>query len=582
MATRELRGLPAAPGVAVGVVRRLAAIGPSGERVAPEQRAGERDRALAALERAARDLEALADRLTRDGRPDDAEIVSTGALMALDPGLTQEVGRLVVSDGSTAADAILEACRAQAAALAALPDPMLAARADDVRSLGRRAATHVVPGANDAHVEGRDEILVAEDLGPADVAELSEGVRGLALAGGGATAHAAIVARGLGLPLVAGLGPEALALEAGELLIVDGTTGTVVAAPSQDRADEARAAVERAERTRARARSQRDLPAETRDGHRLTVLANVAGVAELELALEAGSEGIGLLRTELGFLDAGAWPSEDDHVRQLAPILDELGDRPATVRVLDFGGDKTPPFLKGDPRRGIELLLGEPDALLAQLRAIVRAGAGSKLRVLAPMVQTQAQLSAIAAALAEAAAAVGLPVPALGPMVETPEAACASDLLARDAAFMSIGTNDLAAAVLGVDRFAPGRSMAHHPRVLGAIAATVRAAHRAGIRVEVCGEAASDPIGVPLLVGLGVDELSVGASRVGTVRAWVRDLEQAQVADLATAALWCETPDEVQQLVAPVAVRLASVEGGDAVAQGVERERRVVAAGGQP
>jgi len=146
---------------------------------------------------------------------------------------------------------------------------------------------------------------------------------------------------------------------------------------------------------------------------------------------------------------------------------------------------------------------------------------------------------------------------------------------------MSIGTNDLAAAVLGVDRFAPGRSMAHHPRVLGAIAATVRAAHRAGVRVEVCGEAASDPVGVPLLVGLGVDELSVGASRVGTVRAWVRDLEQAQVADLATAALWCESPDEVHDLVAPVAQRLASVEGGDAVAQGVERERRVVAAGGQ-
>jgi phosphoenolpyruvate-protein kinase (PTS system EI component) len=501
--------------------------------------------------------------------------------MALDPGLTQEVGRLVVSDGSTAADAILEACRGQADALALLPDPMLAARADDVRSLGRRAAMHVVPGANDAHVEGRDEILVAQDLGPADVAELGDGVRGLALAGGGATAHAAIVARGLGLPLVAGLGPEALALEAGELLIVDGTTGAVVAAPSQARAEAARAAVERAECTRARARSQRDLPAQTRDGHRLTVLANGAGVAELELALEAGAEGIGLLRTELGFLDAGAWPSEDDHVRLLAPILDELGDRPATVRVLDFGGDKTPPFLKGDPRRGIELLLGEPDALLAQLRAIVRAGASTQLRVLAPMVQSQAELSATAAALAEAAAAVGLPVPALGPMVETPEAACASDVLARDAAFMSIGTNDLAAAVLGVDRFAPGRSMAHHPRVLGAIAATVRAAHRAGIRVEVCGEAASDPIGVPLLVGLGVDELSVGASRVGTVRAWVRDLEQAQVADLATAALWCETPDEVQQLVAPVAGRLASVEGGDAVAQGVERERRVVAAGGQ-
>src|SRR3954447_17469784 len=388
MGARELRGVAAAPGVAVGVVRLLAAVGPSGEQVPPERRAAERDRALAALERAARDLEALAERLTREGRPDDAEIVATGALMALDPSLTKAVGNAALPGGRPAADAILEACRAQADTLAALPDAMLAARADDVRSLGRRAAMHVVGEATDAHVEGRDEILVAEDLGPADVAELSDGVRGLALSGGGATAHAAIVARGLGLPLVAGLGSAALALESGELVVLDGAAGLVVASPSRARADAAREALERSARARTRARSQRDLPAETVDGHRVTVLANVAGVAELELALEAGAEGIGLLRTELGFLDAADWPSEEDHMRLLAPILDGLGALPATVRVLDFGADKTPPFLGGEERRGIELLLGAPEALGAQLRAILRARANTDLRVLAPMVSS--------------------------------------------------------------------------------------------------------------------------------------------------------------------------------------------------
>src|SRR4051812_38727569 len=181
MGARELRGVAAAPGVAVGVVRLLAAVGPSGEQVPPERRAAERDRALAALERAARDLEALAEKLSAEGRPDDAEIVATGALMALDPSLTQAVGNLVVAEGRTAGDAILEACRAQADLLAALPDPMLAGRADDVRSLGRRAAMLIVAETGGAHVDGRDEILVAEDLGPADVAELGEGVRGLAL-----------------------------------------------------------------------------------------------------------------------------------------------------------------------------------------------------------------------------------------------------------------------------------------------------------------------------------------------------------------------------------------------------------------
>jgi phosphoenolpyruvate-protein kinase (PTS system EI component) len=165
-------------------------------------------------------------------------------------------------------------------------------------------------------------------------------------------------------------------------------------------------------------------------------------------------------------------------------------------------------------------------------------------------------------------------------MVETQGAVCRANLLAHGAGFMSLGTNDLTAAILGVDRFAPGVSLAHHPRVLGAIAATVRASHRVGIRVEVCGEAASDPTALPLLVGLGVDELSVGASRVGTVRAWIRRLDHAQLIELATRALWAGSAEEVAALAAPVAELL--VEGGDAVAQGVERERRVVAAGGQP
>src|SRR4051794_13707097 len=233
MRMRELHGIPAAPGIAVGVVRRLPALAPTGELVPVDRRAGEHDRALAALQRAARDLEALAERLTGEGRPDDAEIVATGAMMAVDPSLTDAVGGLA-SEGRTAGDAILEACRAQAEVLAALPDPMLAGRADDVRSLGRRAAMLVVADAGDAHVDGRDEVLVADDLGPADVAELGRDVRGLVLAGGGATAHAAIVARGLGLPLVAGLGPETRSLDSGELLIVDGTAGAVTASPSCD------------------------------------------------------------------------------------------------------------------------------------------------------------------------------------------------------------------------------------------------------------------------------------------------------------------------------------------------------------
>jgi phosphoenolpyruvate-protein kinase (PTS system EI component) len=254
-----------------------------------------------------------------------------------------------------------------------------------------------------------------------------------------------------------------------------------------------------------------------------------------------------------------------------------------TVRTLDYGGDKTPPFLAGERRRGIALLLSAPDAMRAQLRAVleVRASEDSDVRVLFPMVSTAVELVTATAMLAEAAADLGVPTPPSGPMIETPRAAGSADLLARRAAFLSIGTNDLTSAVLGVDRFAPGRGMAHHPRVLAAIAATVRGARLAGIPVEVCGEAASDPVCLPLLLGLGVDELSVGASRVGTVRAWVRELDQREAEALAARALAMRTAEEVEGLLAPLARRLASAEGGDAAAQGVERGPGVLAAGGQ-
>jgi phosphoenolpyruvate-protein phosphotransferase len=560
--TSRLRGVPASPGIGVGAVRRLAA--PVSARVVlpEEQRGAEIGRALDALTGAAHELDALAARLRAEGRDTDAEIVETGALMALDPGLADGVRAAVEGAGLPAEHAILEACSAQADVLSALPDELLAARADDVRSLGRRAALLAVGGSTPASVDGRDLVLVAEDLGPADIAELGAGVQAVALASGGATAHAAIVARSLAIPLVAELGEAVLALADGALVVVDGGEGVVLAEPDAERVRHARTAAARRTRAREHAAEQRAVPAVTIDGRRITVLANVAGAAELRLALDAGAEGVGLLRTELAFLQADAWPSQAQHHRALEPVLRGLAGRQATVRVLDYGGDKLPPFLDGARDRGIGLLLQAPEALAAQLRAILESAAGSELRVLVPMVGSTDELEAVATALRTAADAVDAPLPPLGPMIETPRAAAIADALAERAGFLSIGTNDLTAATLGADRFAPGAGVAHHPRVLTAIAASVRAARRAGIPIEVCGEAASDPVALPLLVGLGVDELSVGASRVGTVRAWVRQLVHRQVQELATRALVCTTAQEVETLAGPLAERLAAVERG--------------------
>ena len=564
--TRALRGVPASPGIGVGAVRRLVAPASAPARArgpVPEDRRGaEIERALAALAAAANELDALAARLRADGRDTEAEIVETGALMALDPGLADGVKAAVGREGRWAEDALLAACSAQADVLAALADETLSARADDVRSLGRRAAL-LAAGAAPAASPAGEAVLVAEDLGPADVAELDTGVQAVAMAAGGATAHAAIVARSLGIPLVAELGEAVLGLEDGALIVVDGAEGVVLTEPDADQLEEARGVAARRTRAREHAAAQRAVPAMTRDGRRITVLANVAGAAELRLALDAGAEGVGLLRTELAFLDARAWPTQAQHRRALEPVLRGLAGRPATVRVLDYGGDKLPPFLAGTRERGIRLLLQAPEALAAQLLAILESAAGADVRVLLPMVGSTVELEAAASALRAAAQALRAPVPPLGAMIETPRAAGIAAALAQRAGFLSIGTNDLTAATLGADRFAPGAAAPHHPRVLAACATSVQAAHGAGIPIEVCGEAASHPVALPLLVGLGVDELSVGASRVGTVRAWVRELDVRAAEELATRALGCTTAQEVEGLTASVAERLAGVEQGD-------------------
>jgi phosphoenolpyruvate-protein kinase (PTS system EI component) len=507
-----------------------------------EGREQERGSALAALAAARDALSAVAAALP----PDEAEIVQAGALMAQDPALTRAIEEAIVADGATAVEAINRATGAYADVIAAIGDERLAARADDVRSLGRRA-TRLASGRGMAAPPGSDLIVIGSDLGPADVAELAPALAGVALAGGGATAHAAIVARSLGIPMVTGLGHQVLEIVDGAPVVLDGSAGTLIAHPSSDRARRATSEMGARVLAARRAHELRDQPAVTTDGNRITVLANVASPQELALALRAGAEGIGLLRTELAFLDARDWPSERDHTDALKPILSGLGDLPAAVRVLDFGADKCPPFLTNAAERGLELLIANPDALIAQLRAIVLAAEAHDVRILLPMVQTPEQVAHVRGLIRTVARELQVQrIPPLGSMIETPSAAQSAAEIASECEFLSIGTNDLTASTLGADRFAVNTARAHHPRVIRSIARSVSAAHEAGIPIEVCGEAASDPVMLPLLVGLGVDELSVAAAHVGQVRDWIRHLDGAETAGLARSAQTMDTAEEVQ------------------------------------
>jgi phosphoenolpyruvate-protein kinase (PTS system EI component) len=552
MGARLLAGVPASPGLAAGAVRHLGLLleGPR-QPIKAGGREAELEKARRSLALTAADLERLAHRLAAAGRSEEAEIVSTGALMAADPELDTEISSAIRGEGTPAATALLAATAQFADALAALADPLLAERADDVRSLGRRAARHALGAVEEAPAE-HEVVLIAESLGPADIAELGPEVVAIALSAGGARAHAAIVARSLGLPMVVGAGPELLRTPAAGLVVVDGDSGQVRLDPNAQELAAARGAAEETRAGRARAREERDLAIETVDGRRLRLFANASSLPELREAFEQGAEGVGLLRTELLFLDATGWPDASAHQRLLRPLLARIGDRPATVRLLDFGGDKTPPFLRGVRGRGIELLLAAPAALRAQLAAILSLPSPG-LRILLPMVTEPAQVDFVRSHLEELLEEnpdAGRPL--LGAMIEVPLAARRADRLAVVCDFFSIGSNDLTQLQLGLDRSRPGEAPTHHPEVLRLIQSTVAGAALRGIPVEVCGEAASDPISLPLLVGLGVDELSVGASRVGQVRRAVRGLDFGDAKRLAGRALEADGPAEVAELVAQI------------------------------
>lgn len=576
MPERLLAGDPAAPGVAMGLAWRRPEQDRATHVVVAVDRESEHRAAREALERAGTELSELADRLAGE----QGEIVRAGVLMAGDPALLAAVQEAVMARGAPASVAILQATDAYADAIAGLGDEVLAARADDVRSLGRRAAAHAISGPDPDGPSEELVILIDTDLGPADVAELPSTVVGVALAGSAPTAHAAIVARSLGLPLVTGVGPELLAVVDATPVALDGDAGSLTVEPEPRLAAAVAKQMQARQRALARDDAERELPALTHDGHTVAVLVNVAGTAEVHAGLRAGAEGIGLLRTELAFMEASAWPTEGEHLSMLEPILAALGSRPAVVRVLDFGADKAPPFLRGTPQRGIALLLAEPDAFGAQLRAILRAGRGRDVRILLPLVDDPGEVAAVRALLADSARALGdAGLPPVGAMVETPRAAGAARALAAASDFLSIGTNDLTAATLGIDRFSGGAARSYDPRVLAHIAASVDAAHEAGRKIEVCGEAASDPMLLPLLVGLGVDELSVGAARVGLVRRWVRRLSYDGVQRLGAQALAMRSAEQVEALVGSLAGELRSAEVDDAVGKRLHGSGRLLAFG---
>ena len=581
---RRVVGVAGAPGVAIGPAWRYPPVTVSRPAVGGNEDPAPTDLATAARQ-AARQLNDLAAGLRTRGAINEAAILEAQAMMAEDPSLLDEAHRRIAA-GADVAEALTAAARLMAATLSRLDDPLLAARAADVLDVGDRIV-RILRGVAVAPPTV-PSIALGDDLPPSVAAELPSGLLlGIALQGGTPVAHAAILARALGIPavvaapgLLAALddtsGPPdgADAAQAAVVVAIDGRTGEIVIGPDADEqaAFEGRISAEQRRRDRTAGQPARRLA--TADGSPVRLVANIGSPRDIQRALDAGAEGVGLLRTEFLFMERSRPPDEDEQTAAYREILAAFGaERPVVIRLADIGGDKPLPWLdlpaEANPFlgvRAIRLAYRTPDLLVTQLRAISRAGAeaGVTPHVMAPMIADAADVRLFQDLVEQAQAglsAAGRPRSdafVRGIMIEIPSAAILAAELAPTVDFFSIGTNDLTQYLFAADRTNAALGRFHdacQPAVLRSIAGIVAGARAARIPVAVCGELAADPVGALVLVGLGVDELSADPNAFDDIRTALAGSTMDELRGLATAALHANDAAAVRRLAAPLVAR---------------------------
>ncbi len=550
-----LRGVTAAPGLAIGVAARLA----RPEIVTPEQGQGV-DHERVALAVALGEVAAqIASAIAHDPEPTRRAILGAHAAFLEDPVLSGEANRLI-GEGKSAGFAWKVAVGGFIDALKSLADRRMAERVDDLLDLERRVLS-VLAGETGADPElPAGAILLADELLPSQLMNIPPGrLAGICTGGGGPTSHVAILAAAMGVPAVVAMGPGLAAIPEGATLILDADSGALQVSPNAAAlaAAQSRLAA-RAARREAALAAARD-PAKLANGTPVPVLANLGSLSEAEAAAAGGAEGSGLLRTEFLFLDRETAPDEDEQARHYQAIADALGGRPLVIRLLDIGGDKPVAYLpeatEENPAlgvRGVRLLLRRPQMLRTQLRAILRVKPPGRCSIMIPMVSRLSELRAVRAALDEARRDLGVQGRLdLGVMIETPAAAMIADQLAQEADFLSIGTNDLTQYSLAMDRGHPELAAevdGLHPAVLRLIHQTCIGGAGQGLRTSVCGGLAGDPAAIPILIGLGVSKLSMTSVAIPEAKALIRTLSAEACRRLADTALAATSADEVRTL----------------------------------
>ncbi len=571
LTTAHFSGIPASPGVAVGPAALYRPRLPEVVTRPVDDPAAEWQRLQEAVAAARVEIDALYRRARSQVGQDEAAIFEAHRLFLEDPTTLEATRATIFGESLNAEAAWQRETAALAAAYAGMEDAYMQARAADIEDVGRRVLRGLLGIEPPSLDFATPSVLIAADLTPSDTARLDP-VRVLAICTelGGATAHSAILARALGIPAVVGLGHDVWQVAEGQRVAVDGDAGALW--PRPDAAQLADFADRRAAWLdgQRRAKEAGQAPAITRDGCRVEIAANIGSPKDVGPALEYGAEGVGLFRTEFLFMDRPDAPGEAEQFEAYRQAARLMGGRPLIIRTLDVGGDKPLPYLdlgeEANPFlgwRAIRFCLQRPDIFMPQLRAILRAAAAENgqprdVKIMFPMVGTVGELRAAKAMLDAAQAELqveGLPHGdnvSVGIMIEVPSAVAIADQLAREVDFFSIGTNDLTQYVMAADRGnarVAGLASALQPAVLRQVGAAAAAAHAAGIWIGMCGELAGNPLATPVLLGLGLDELSMSAPAVAAVKAAVRGLTLDEARRVAADALAAESADAVLALL---------------------------------
>lgn len=575
---RQIRGIPASPGIVVGTAHLLRWEVPDvRHRIIPdEQVPGELERLHRAIEGAKERLQHLRTRVEASAGAEEAAIFDVQMSILDDRSLTAGVETLIRQNigAEKAFDLVMLEWRTRFARHSA---PMLRERVGDLTDVQIRVLSLLLDLPDHDPVDlpaGANAILVTHDLTPSLTVQLDrKSIAAIATDAGTRTSHVAILARSLGLPAVVGLRTATVELQGGERIVLDGGTGMLAISPTDEEIEAYHVRQREEEIAEAALSELAELEAITQDGVRVTLRANVDIPEEAEAAARSGAEGVGLMRTEFLVLGRASMPDEDEQYRAYRRVVEAFAGFPVVIRTFDIGGDKLPvggfpseanPFLGW---RAIRMCIDQPELFRTQLRALLRAAVHGDLRIMLPLIVTLDEVHAARRLLDESAAELKArgatfraDVP-LGVMIETPAAAVASDTLTRDVGFFSIGTNDLVQYTLAVDRgnanLAP-RFTPLHPAVLRLIKRTVDVAELGDVEVAVCGEMASQPLMAFALLGLGVREMSVAPRSVPLVKRIIRSVTAAHAKLAASAALRALTAEQARH---ELARRLADVVG---------------------